>query len=127
MEKNNTTNELENQSNAAIVESAELKFRCPLCGGNELVSVGMWATKIRFFMDGKIEWGEKWLYDDEGYFCCDDCGYELQDAEGCRISDYAELIRWLFERQAEEVIKKHGGADPHRQPASGTWDWLHFQ
>jgi hypothetical protein len=108
MEESKITKELENQPNEAVVEAAELKFRCPQCGGSELLEIDNRATKLRVFMDGKIEYGEKWTWGDESSFCCAECQEALLDAEGCTISDYDGIIRWLFERYAEEVIKKNG-------------------
>ena len=120
MEQKNTTNEPEKQGNAAIVESTELKFRCPKCGGNKLQEISIWGQEMKAFMDGKIEWGQDGLYDDEGYFCCGDCDYELYDAEGVRIQDYSELIPWLFEQYAQEVLKKAGWRRSSSVPSLGN-------
>jgi hypothetical protein len=119
MEQKNTTNELEKQGNPAIVESTELKFRCPKCGGNKLHEISIWCQEMKAFMDGEIKRGQEGLYDDEGYFCCGDCDYELYDAEGVRIQDYSELILWLFEQYAQEVLKKAGWRRSSPAPSLG--------
>jgi hypothetical protein len=97
-----------NQKTAAIIKSVELKFRCPQCGGSDLLEISIWANELRVFMDGGIDWSKKWSWGDQSSFCCAECQEKLVDEDGCTISDYEGIIRWLFERYAEEVIKKNG-------------------
>ena len=106
MEESKITKELENQPNAAVVEAAEVKFRCPQCGENTLIALGVWGNEIKLFMNGELDWGDVVAYGGEPYLCCAACGFELHDEQGCRISHLGGVVRWLLGRHVEKLIEK---------------------
>jgi predicted RNA-binding Zn-ribbon protein involved in translation (DUF1610 family) len=103
--KNNRTDGEETQSNAAIAKPAELKFKCPDCGKDELLMLTVANGKITFFVDGGFELGDIRPYSGEASYRCAACGYELRDAHGYCISDLRDALRWMFEQHIEEIEK----------------------
>jgi hypothetical protein len=109
MKDQRSMNSLKNQQNEAIVSSSELKFRCPECGCNKVLEMGFIGNEMKFFMDGRFDWGQVGRFHGaEPHYCCADCGHVLHDEEGLRIADYGELFRWLVRQYVEEILEKNG-------------------
>ncbi|MGO9568112.1 MAG: hypothetical protein ACLP5H_11275 [Desulfomonilaceae bacterium] len=105
MEENTRTDELEMQPDVAVSESTKIEFTCPECGYDMLLHIVQVAQVVKFSQYGLFV-HDQWPYDEQGYYRCGNCEYELEDESGGRIFRHADVIRWLFRRQAEEVIEE---------------------
>lgn len=88
-------------------EAKELKFVCPKCGGNEILSIEnatliVDVTKIRD--NGDFDYGDNQIgdgiNDSIDHYECADCNFIIDDNES--IDDPTDLADWIKENCKQE-------------------------
>jgi predicted RNA-binding Zn-ribbon protein involved in translation (DUF1610 family) len=79
-----------------LPRKTELMFRCPKCGGNQLIEVLAQCKRIRVYVDSDWIW-EPASHPLDGqtlHFQCVQCGYRLKDSDN-EVQSISDLIDWL--------------------------------
>jgi len=86
--------ECDPQDDIPDLESGQLRFVCPKCGGEQLDDVNHTATYVFFFEDGSVEYGKAYGGDYE-HFRCNACRWILEDEEHGQFDEPEILVSWL--------------------------------
>ncbi len=97
MEENTFTNPETGAVELPLPRKYELLFRCPECGGNELIEVLAQCKHIRIYHDGDWIW-EPTSCGWEGQtlcFQCAQCRYTLKNEFDKEVQTISDLANWL--------------------------------
>ncbi len=87
-----------------LPRKSELAFRCPQCGGDEIVEVTEQRQKIRIYEDHDWVW-EPVSDDLESHqairFQCSHCKYTLANDCGKYVETISEMVAWLLNSRGQ--------------------------
>jgi len=98
-------NRIEGLESDSAGERLELRFICPICGGNSLYFKQIDISEVvAVYSDAEVTLGDEFPEKDLGFFC-HDCGYELRDKDSA-VTFRAELVAWLLKNcpQTDEGV-----------------------